>query len=75
MSVHKTATALVIGLLALATTWGVAFAEHGSGVVITPTTIACGETTFSASVPGGTNVENMYLVVHAHGVTQSENIP
>jgi hypothetical protein len=52
-------------------------AAHNPAVV-EHNTVACGETTFSASVtdPEGTHlVDNMQLVVHADGVTQNEVIP
>jgi hypothetical protein len=53
---------------------GTAIAGH-NGAVVGIAEAECGETTFTASIadPDGTHVvDNMYLVVHADGETQSE---
>lgn len=66
------AASLLVALVALP-----AFAGH-NGASISYETAACAETTFDATItdPAGTHkVSNMYLVVHADGVTQYVNVP
>ena len=76
MKVITLRSALISLTIVIALISGVVFAGH-NGAVVTNTTAACGETTFSATItdPNGTHkVDNMRLVVHDGDATQFTNV-
>lgn len=71
--IGRRSISILLALFALSTVGG-ALAEHGP-VVVDVESGDCGETTISASVPGGTSTTNFFLFVDVDGDVEAVNVP